>query len=95
MRGVVGLLSLCVVLAILRAALVALAIMLLLALVYSFIRRPPETLVFLGTLALSAMAVAHPILCISALAVVAIVGGVIRPPMKQAPPSQLVRSVRH
>ena len=70
MRGVVGLLSLCVVLAILRAALIALMIMLLLALVYSFIRRPLETLGLLGTLALSALAVAYPLAFIGGVVVV-------------------------
>ncbi|VTO19768.1 hypothetical protein [Brevundimonas vancanneytii] len=73
MNKLLVLLILGVVLAVLRAMAVGLAALLLLTLIGSFIARPKKTLAFLGTLGLSALAVAQPLACIVALAVVGIV----------------------
>lgn len=60
-------------LAVLRAVAIALVVLLTLTLLVAFITRPRQTLVFLGTLALSALTVAQPIACIVAMTMVAIV----------------------
>lgn len=64
------LLILCVALAVLRAVIIVAVALAVLALIVSFITRPKQTLVFLGTLALSALTVAQPLACIVVLAVV-------------------------
>ena len=78
MNKVVALLILCVVCAILKAAVVALVAALLLALLWSFITQPRDTLLLLVTLALMGLANAHPIAFISGgvviVAVVAVAG---------------------
>ncbi len=51
----------CMALALARTLLMVLAVVLLLALVHAFVTRPRETLVFLGTLMLSSLAVAQPL----------------------------------
>ena len=56
-----GFLVLCVALAVLRMAVVALVVALLLALLVSFVTRPRETLTFVGTLVLMGVAHARPI----------------------------------
>lgn len=66
------LLILCVALAVLKAVVIVAVASAVLALIVSFITRPKQTLVFLGTLALSALTVAQPLACIVALAVVAL-----------------------
>lgn len=66
------LLILCVALAVLRAVVIVAVALAVLALIVSFITRPKQTLVFFGTLALSALTVAEPLACIVALAVVAL-----------------------
>ena len=66
------LLVLCVMLAVFRAVAIVLAVVLLLAVVVTFITRPRETLVFISTLALSALTVAQPIACIVAVTVVVV-----------------------
>lgn len=66
------LLILCVALAVLRAVVIVAVGLAVLALIVSFITRPKQTLVFFGTLALSALTVAQPLACIVALAVVAL-----------------------
>ena len=66
------LLILCVALAVFRAVAIMLAVVLLLAVLVAFITRPRETLVFFGTLALSALTVAQPIACIIAVTVVVV-----------------------
>lgn len=66
------LLILCVALAVLRAVVIAALALAVLAFIVSFITRPKQTLVFLGTLALSALTVAQPLACIVALVVVAL-----------------------
>lgn len=73
MSKVFGLLALCIVLAIFRAAVLALAAALMLGLVYSFVRRPRDTILFLATCALSCVAVAKPLACIVGVTVVAVV----------------------
>ena len=66
------LLILCVALALFRAVAIVLAVVLLLTVLAAFISRPRETLVFFGTLALSALTVAQPIACIIAVTVVVV-----------------------
>lgn len=73
MNKVVGLLTLCVACAVLRAAVVALVVAMIIALLWSFITQPRETTVFLGTCALSCVAVAHPVACVVGVTVVAVV----------------------
>ena len=67
------LLILGVALALLRAVAITLVALLALTLLVAFITRPRQTLVFLATLALSALTVAQPIACIVAMTTVAIV----------------------
>jgi len=62
---------LCMALALARILLMVLAVVLLLALVHAFITRPRETLVFLGTLILSSLAVAQPLAFIGGVVVLA------------------------
>lgn len=66
------LLILCVALAVFRAVAIVLAVVLLLTVLVAFITRPRQTLVFFGTLALSALTVAQPLACIIAITVVAV-----------------------
>lgn len=80
------LLILCVALAVFRAVAVTLAVVLLLTVLVTFITRPRETLVFFGTLALSALTVAQPIACIVAFTVVAVALALSR--RRGAPPGQ-------
>lgn len=61
MKRVFAFLILCMALALARILLMVLAVVLLLALVHAFVTRPRQTLVFLGTLALSSLAVAQPL----------------------------------
>lgn len=61
------LLALCVACAVLRAALAALVVVLMIALLWSFVTRPRETLILLSSLALMALAEAHPLAFIVAL----------------------------
>lgn len=89
MNKLLVLLILGVVLAVLRAVAVALAALLLLTLIGSFITRPRETLTFLGTLGLSALAVAQPLACIVVLAIVSVVIVVSRRRRSPAPGKQL------
>lgn len=63
---------LCVGLAVLRAVAIVLIASVILGLIVSFITRPKQTLVFLGTLALSALTVAQPITCLIALIVMVV-----------------------
>lgn len=66
------LIILCVTLAVLRAVIMAVVALAVLALLVSFLTRPKQTLVFLGTLALSALTVAQPLACIMALGLVGV-----------------------
>ncbi len=72
MKKVFAFLILCMALALARILLMVLAVVLLLALLHAFVTRPRETLVFLGTLALSSLAVAQPIAFIGGVVVVAL-----------------------
>ena len=72
MKRVFAFLILCVALAVIRALLMVLAVILLLALLYASVTRPRETLVFLSTLALSSLAVAQPLAFIGGVVVVAL-----------------------
>ena len=72
MRWVFGFFALCIVLAIVRAALIALAIAMVLALLFCFARQPRETLQFMGVLILMGLATARPALFIVMLAVIGV-----------------------
>tara|TARA_R110002124_G_scaffold165121_2_gene332496 strand:+ start:28658 stop:28954 length:297 start_codon:yes stop_codon:yes gene_type:complete len=85
MNKLVGLLTLCVVCAILQAALAGLVVAMILALLWSFITQPRDTILFLATCALSCVAVARPMACIIALGVISVavvVAGVRRKPRR-------------
>ena len=71
MKGLLTFLTVVIVLAVVRAVLVALLVGLALMLLFSFIARPRETLVFVGTLTLFGLASAQPIACIIGLGIVA------------------------
>lgn len=71
MKRVLAFLILCTALAVVRIVLMVLAVVLLLALVHAFVTRPRETLVFLGTLALSSLAVAQPLAFIGGAVILA------------------------
>jgi len=72
MKRVLAFLILCMALALARVLLMALAAVLLLALVHAFIMRPRETLVFVGTVMLSILAVAQPLAFIVTVGVVCV-----------------------
>lgn len=72
------LIVLCVALAVLRAVVIAAVALSMLALIVSFITRPKQTLVFLGTLALSGLTVAQPIACILTLGLVGVIIAIAR-----------------
>lgn len=80
------LIVLCVALAVLRAVIIAAVALAALALIVSFITRPRQTLVFLGTIALSALTVAQPITCI--IAVIVIVVAIASMRTNQNPPQR-------
>lgn len=65
-------------LALVRTLLMVLAVVLLLALVHAFVTRPRETMVFLGTLILSSLAVAQPLAFITGAVVVTVAVNVVR-----------------
>ena len=85
MKRVFAFLILCVVLAVVRVLLMALVIVLLLALVHAFLTRPRETLTFLGTFALTCLAVAQPIACIVGVVVIAIVAALVGRRQRRGP----------
>jgi len=70
-KKLLAFLILCLALALVRTLLMVLAIVLLLALVHAFVTRPRETLVFLGTLILSSLAVAQPLAVIVGIVILA------------------------
>lgn len=70
-KKLLAFLVLCLALALVRALLMVLAVVLLLALVHAFATRPRETLVFLGTLVLSSLAVAQPLAFIVGIVILA------------------------
>jgi len=70
-KKLLAFLILCMALALARALLMVLAVILLLALVHAFVTRPRETMVFLGTLILSSLAVAQPLAFIVGIVVLA------------------------
>lgn len=73
MKRFLLLLILCVALAVLRAAAIALVAFVATMLLFGFITRPQQTMVFLGALALSTLALAQPLACIVTLGVVGVV----------------------
>lgn len=72
MRAVAGLLVLCIICAILRAAVVALVLALTLFLLVSFIRRPYETLLFLASLGGLVLVNSRPLACAVAVGVIGV-----------------------
>lgn len=85
MRWAFGFFALCIVLAIVRAALIALAIATVLALTYSFITRPRETLQFMGVLVVTGLAAARPaafIVMLGVIGVAVVLAGVKRRPLR-------------
>ncbi len=72
MRWAFGFFTLCIVLAIVRAALIALAIATVLALLFYFATRPREAFLFMGTLVLTGLATARPALFIVMLGVIGV-----------------------
>ena len=87
MNKLASLLTLCVVCAILKAAVVARVVAMTIALLWSFITQPRETLLLLGTLALMGLANAQPLACIVGVTVVAIVL-VLAGRTRKTPPAQ-------
>lgn len=77
-KKLLAFLILCMALALVRILLMVLAAILLLVLVHAFVTRPRETLVFLGTLILSSLAVAQPIAFIGGVVVVVVVAATVR-----------------
>lgn len=77
-KKLLAFLILCMTLALIRTLLMVLVVVLLLALVHAFVTRPRETLVFLGTLILSSLAVAQPLAFITGAVVIAVALIVIR-----------------
>lgn len=86
MNKVVGLLTLCVAVAVLRAAVVALVMAMIIALLWSFITRPRETLLLLGTFAVLGLANAQPLACIIALGVIGLAAIVASARQRARPP---------
>ncbi len=72
MRWAFGFFTLCIILALVRAALIALAIATVLTLLFCFATRPRETLLFMGTLVLTGLATARPALFIVMLGVIGV-----------------------
>lgn len=72
MNKMLTMLMLAIVLATLKVAVMALGVALLLALLYSFITRPRDTLVLLGCLGLFGLASAQPLACIITLGTVSV-----------------------
>lgn len=73
MKWVFGFLTLCIVLAIIGAVLIALAIATVLALVFCFATRMRETLLFMGVLVVTGLASARPAVFIVTLGVIGLV----------------------
>jgi len=96
MKRVLAFLILCMALALARVLLMALAAVLLLALVHAFIMRPRETLVFVGTVMLSILAVAQPLAFIVTVGVVCVTAMMLAARRSKTdgcpPPAQLPRS---
>lgn len=91
MSKIVGLLGLSIVLAIIKAALTALVVAMILALLWSFMTRPRDTIVFVVACALSCVAVAQPVACVAGVTLVAIVLGLAGRRRKPLPALQLGR----
>ncbi|GAA0655345.1 hypothetical protein [Brevundimonas lenta] len=69
MKWTFGFLTLCIVLAVIRAVLITIAIATVLALLFYFAARPRETLLFMGVLVVTGLAAARPSLFIVTLGV--------------------------
>jgi hypothetical protein len=73
MSRVLALLALCIVLAVVRAVLIVVAVVAGLALLYAFVRKPRETLIFIGVMTLSVVASAQPLAAIVAIGTAGVV----------------------
>ena len=85
MRWAFGFVTLCIVLAIVRAALIALAIATVLALLFYIATRPRETLLFMGTLVVTGLATARPtafIVMLGVIGLAVVVAGASRKPRR-------------
>lgn len=71
MNRVLGLLTLCVAFAVVRAVLVVLVAAAVLALLYAFVTRPRDTVVFVATVGLVVLASAQPLAFIPTAAAIA------------------------
>lgn len=91
MKKVFVFLILCMALALARILLMVLAVVLLLVLVHAFVTRPRETLVFIGTLILSSLAVAQPLAFIGGVVVVFVAVVLAKRRRGTAPPRHLQR----
>lgn len=72
MNKLAGLVTLCVILAIIRAALIALVLAVLLGLLVLFIARPKDTIVLLGAFVLMGLANARPLAFIAAVSIIGV-----------------------
>lgn len=91
MKPVFAFLTLCLALAVFRALLIVLAVVLLLALLHAFIKRPRETLGFLGTVALFGLAAAQPLACIIGVTVIATAVVLVKRRQKTSRPAFMAR----
>ena len=91
MSRVLGLLVLCVALALLKAVVVALAIALGILVLVALIRHPRDTLLFLVTLGLIGLVSAKPLACIAAATVLAAVVVLSGPTRRPSQARQLPR----
>lgn len=77
MKGFLTFLTVVIILVIVRAVLVALLVALVIMMLFSFLTRPRETLVFISTLTLFGLASAQPIALIIAFGIVALMAVVV------------------
>lgn len=91
MNKILTFMMLMFVVAALQLAVKALVITLILALIFSFITRPRDTLIFLVSLGLFGLAGAQPIACIIALTVIALMMVLVGRRQKHLQPHRLAR----
>ena len=88
MKWAFGFFALCIVLAIIRAALIALAIATVLTLLFYSATRPRETLLFMGVVVVTGLATARPAAFIAMLGFIGV--AVVVAGVKRTRPSQLL-----
>lgn len=89
MNNFLTFMMLMLVVAILQLAVKALVVTLILALIFSFITRPRDTLIFLASLGLFGLAGSQPIACIIALTVIALMMVLVDRRQKRLQPHRL------